>query len=1023
MSLSEFSINNRVIVFFTVALFSIAGVFSFFTLGQLEDPEFTVKSALIITHYPGASPEEVEQEVTDKIENALQEMPELKSLHSRSTAGTSLITVEIKGEYWSDRLPQVWDKLRRKVGDVQSTLPEGVNASDIIDDFGDVYGLMVGVVGDGFTYREMEDYVKIMQKEISLVEGIARIDLWGNQDSVIYIDILENKLASMGLSAASVTQLLRNQNLVVDAGHVESDAYRLNVRPTGSFTSPQDIGDLLIHGQSSSKQSEFIRISDIGTITEGYVEPVRTLMRINGQPAIVLSISPLSGTNVVEVGERVSAKLEQLKNRFPVGIEVEKIHWQSQVVDDSVQAFLINFAEAVLIVLVVLTLAMGWKMGVVIGSALVLTILSTFVFLALFGIDLHRMSLGALIIALGMMVDNAIVVAEGYVVKLQQGRTKAQAAIESAKGPSIALLGATVIAVMAFYPIFASTEDAGEYCRTLFIVIAISLLVSWIVSLTLTPLQCMLMLSAKGSEDDSEGAEQQEGKLLTGFRSVLEFAMKKRLLTVASLVVLLAVALGSFGNIAQIFFPNSSMTKFTIDYWAPEGSRIESTSEGMEIIEQHLLKDSRIKTTASFIGQGSPRFYLPVSPENPSAAYGQIIVNVHDFETLDAVVVELRSWLNKTLPNPMVRVRKYGVGPSVTWTFEARFLGPADADPAILRNLAEQGMNILYQSPIVKDVSTDWRQQVLEVVPEYSQIKARRTGVSRSDLANTTKRFYDGYRVGTYRRGDTQLPIVVRENIERRSINDLDVLQIEPGNQSTPVPLGQVINGVGVEWINPIIWRYNRHRAITVQASPIAGTTAATLRTSVIKQFEAIPLPEGYRLQWFGEHKSTIEAQASLVPGVVPAFALILFILVALFNAIRPMIMIVLIIPFVMIGVSFGLQISGAAFGFVAILGVMSLAGMMIKNSIVLVDQIEFEKAQGKDPHQAIIDATISRIRPVFLAAATTVLGVIPLVADLFWQGLAVSIMAGLSFGTVLTMILLPVLYSFFYKTKPYSII
>ena len=311
MSLSEFSINNRVIVFFTVALFSIAGVFSFFTLGQLEDPEFTVKSALIITHYPGASPEEVEQEVTDKIENALQEMPELKSLHSRSTAGTSLITVEIKGEYWSDRLPQVWDKLRRKVGDVQSTLPEGVNASDIIDDFGDVYGLMVGVVGDGFTYREMEDYVKIMQKEISLVEGIARIDLWGNQDSVIYIDILENKLASMGLSAASVTQLLRNQNLVVDAGHVESDAYRLNVRPTGSFTSPQDIGDLLIHGQSSSKQSEFIRISDIGTITEGYVEPVRTLMRINGQPAIVLSISPLSGTNVVEVGERVSAKLEQ----------------------------------------------------------------------------------------------------------------------------------------------------------------------------------------------------------------------------------------------------------------------------------------------------------------------------------------------------------------------------------------------------------------------------------------------------------------------------------------------------------------------------------------------------------------------------------------------------------------------------------------------------------------------------------------------------------------------------------------
>ena len=1017
MSLPELSIRHKVITLFTVTLFVIAGTFSFFTLGQLEEPEFTLKNALVITSYPGASAEEVEQEVTDKIENALQEMPELESLHSRSTDGVSLITVEIKAEFWSDRLPQVWDKLRRKVGDIQVALPEGVGTSNVIDDFGDVYGLMLGVVGDGYGYREIEDYAKIMQKEVSLIEGVARVDMWGNQQPAIYIDVSESKLASHGLSAASITQLLRNQNLVVDAGHIESDSYRLDVRPTGSFISPEDIGDLLIHVESRSNQGEFIRINDIATITEGYVEPAEALMRLNGRTGIVLSISPLNGTNVVEVGERVAAKLEQLRNRFPVGIEVESIHWQPKVVDDSVQAFLVNFAQAVLIVLVVLTIAMGWKMGVVIGSALILTILGTFVFMALLGIDLHRMSLGALIIALGMMVDNAIVVAESYVVKLEEGRSKEQAAIESASGPSMALLGATIIAVMTFYPIFASIESAGEYCRTLFIVVAISLLISWVVSLTLTPLQCMIMLSAKSKGS----AIKEEGKLLSGFRQVLEFAMKKRLLTVASLVLLLAVGLGTFGNVAKIFFPDSAMTKFTIDYWAPEGTRLESTSEGMVIIEKHLLEDERVSLVSSFIGQGSPRFYLPVSPENPNSAYGQIIVNINNLDEIDDIVTELRSWLGNNVPNAMVRVRKYGVGPSLTWQFEARFLGPADADPAVLRDLAEQGADILRQSPIAKEISTDWRQQIMEVIPEFSQEKARRTGISRVDLANTTKRFYDGTTVGAYRNGDTQLPIIVRENVELRDINNLETLQIEPEGQSISVPLGQVINGVSTEWVNPMIWRYNRHRAITVQASPIEGVTAATLRDSVVKQFEQIELPEGYELAWFGDHKSTADSQASLIPGVVPAFALILFILVALFNAVRPMIMIVIIVPFVMIGVSLGLQVSGAAFGFVTILGVMSLAGMMIKNSIVLIDQIEFEKAEGKAPHQAIIDATISRIRPVFLAAATTVLGVIPLVPDLFWQGLAVSIMAGLSFGTILTMVLLPVFYSLMYKTKPAS--
>jgi multidrug efflux pump subunit AcrB len=1011
MSLTEFSIRNKVLTFFTVKLIFWAGIFSFFSLGQLEDPEFTVKNALIITPYPGATTEEVEQEVTDRIENALQKIPELESLHSRSTPGFSLINVEIKEKYWSDRLPQVWDKLRRKVGDVQPQLPQGAGSSQVLDDFGDVYGLMIGVVGDGYSYREIEDYVKILQKEVSLIKGVAQVDLWGKQQSAIFIDISERKLASLGLSAASINNLLRNQNLVVDAGHIESDTFRLNVRPTGSFKTPEEIGDLLIHSQTRNSVSEFIRISDISTISEGYVDPANTLMRVNGQTAIALSVSPLSGTNVVKMGERVAKKISQMKEQLPVGIEVNPIHWQPTIVDDSIQNFLINFAEAVVIVLLVLTIAMGWKMGVIIGTALVLTILGTFVFMSIFGIDLHRMSLGALIIALGMMVDNAIVVAEGYAVRLQNGLSKEQAALESAKGPSVALLGATIIAVMAFYPIFASQAGAGEYCRALFIVVAISLLVSWVISLTVTPLQCMYMIAVDKNADLSEG------RLLSGFRYFLELALRKRLITVLAMVALLVVALGSFGNIQQIFFPRSSMTKFTIDYWAPEGTRIQSTSEGMKRIEKYLLGDSRIETVSAFVGQGSPRFYLPVDPEYPNPAFGQIIVNMHDLDDMDPTMKDLQVWLKSNVPEAMTRVRKYAVGPAVTWKFEARFMGPADADPAVLRNLAAQGMVILRESPLAKEVSTDWRQQVLDIVPEYNQIRGRRTGISRSDMAATTKRFYDGINVGTYRRGDDQLPIIVRERVSERNINNLDTLQIEPINQTISVPLAQVTDGISSQWINSIIWRYNRHRAITVQASAV-GVTADTLRTSVLDQFNHITLPQGYELVWFGEYKDTVDAQASLIPGVIPAVAIILLILVALFNEIRPMAMIILIIPFVMIGVSAGLQVFGAAFGFVSLLGVMSLSGMMIKNSIVLIDQINLEKSEGKAPHQAIIDATLSRIRPVSLAAATTVLGVIPLVSDLFWQGLAISVMAGLSFGTLLTMVLLPVFYSLFYRTE-----
>ncbi|MCU7933182.1 MAG: efflux RND transporter permease subunit [Candidatus Thiodiazotropha sp. (ex Codakia rugifera)] len=1012
MNITEFAVRNQIITYFTVALLVVAGLYGFFSLGQLEDPAFTVKTAVIVTPYPGASAVEVEQEVTDRIEGALQEMPELDALHSLSRAGSSLIKVEIKPEYWSDSLPQVWDKLRRKVNDIQGDLPDGVAPSQVSDDFGDVFGLLLGVVGYGYSYHELEHHTKQLQKEMSLVEGVARVDIWGIQDAAVFIDVTETQLAKLGVAGPTIKSILEKQNLVVDAGHVEVGSQRYNIHPSGAFRSPADIGDLLIPGQNEGSDSDsFIHIRDIGTIREGYTDPPNNLMRLNGQPGLVLAISNVSGTNVVDMGQRVSQRLDELQSNLPVGIELERIHWQSDIVDDAVNSFLINFAEAVIIVLVVLTIAMGWKMAVIIGTALTLTILSTFLAMAVFGIDLHRMSLGALIIALGMMVDNAIVVAESYVVRVKDGEEKEQAAITSATRPSMSLLGATVIAIMAFYPIFASTEAAGEYCRSLFIVVAISLLASWFVSLTITPLQCIHMLDLPTTSD------QQESRWLRGFREILEKTLHLRWLTVGSTIVLLIIALIAFGNVKQIFFPDSSMTKFMVDYWAPESTRIQQTADSIQNIEKHLLDDARIKDVAAFIGQGSPRFYLPVDPESPYSSYGQLIVNVQSLDVIDDVVKELDHWLAKNVPEALTRVRKYSVGPGQTWKFEARFLGPSKANPAVLRDLAQQGLDILRTSPLAKEVSTDWRQPTLQVVPVYSQLKGRNAGISRDDLANVTKRVYDGVVVGTYRNDDDELPIIWRDSIAEREASSLDTLQIQPPNQAYTVPLGQVTDDIDTEWTDPLIWRYNRHRAITVRATP-DDTTTVELRASVIDAFNDIELPPGYSLRWFGEHKSTVDSQASLIPGVVPALAIIVFILVALFNAMRPMLLIVTIIPFVMIGVSIGLLSTNAAFGFVSLLGVMSLAGMMIKNSVVLVDQINIEKAAGKSEYQAIVDGTVSRLRPVFLAAATTVLGVLPLLSDVFWQGLAISIMAGLSFGTLLTMLLLPVFYSIYFRVQ-----
>ena len=1026
MSLAQVAIEKRTVTYFAVFLLFVGGIASYFALGQLEDPEFTVKSAAITTTYPGASPREVELEVTDRIEQALQELTQLKEIYSTSRAGFSSVKVDIKDEYSSERLPQVWDEMRKKIRDIEHTLPPGAGTPQIADDFGFVYGFVLAITGDGFTYAELEDYADLLKKELSLVAGVSRVELWGVQPKAIYLDISEKQLAELGLTVENIEATLERQNMVVDAGSIDIQSQRLRVAPTGEFQTPEEIGDLTIRasmadvlsnltpGTSLPRSGELLHIRDIATVRSGYLEPPPTLMRFNGQPAIGISLANVAGGNLVETGRKIDARLDELIAELPVGVEVTRVAWQSNEVSAAINSFLISLLEAIAIVLIVLTVPMGWRMGVIIGGGLILTILGTFLIMAVLGIDLQRMSLGALVIALGMMVDNAIVVADGVAVRLQRGMDRTKAAIESAASTAWPLLGATVVAILAFYPVFASPANAGEYCRTLFTVIGISLLLSWLLAMTETPLQCIDLLP--DPDPSTADADPYAGKFYQRFRRILENAIRRRRRTIGIVVALLVVSVFGFGGVRQMFFPDSMRAQFMVDYWAPEGTRIQEVASALEGIEAKLSEATGVENVSAFIGAGPPRFYLPVDPQGQTESYGQLIVNTHSYKDVGPVIDEIEPWLEASYPQALIRVRKYGVGPADTWKVEARFSGPAEADPTVLRTLGEKGMRILEANPLAKETRTDMRERVPKIVPEYAQERARWAAIGRDDIASATRRAYDGIQVGLYREGDDLYPILLRNvEMERLQAADLATLQVLPPMSTEPVPLAQVTRDIRMEWEDPIIVRYNRRRAITVQASP-DETTFPTLFASVGSEIESLKLPPLYELMWDGEYKSTAEAQEGLIPGIVPSVVVMLFIIVALFNAFRPPLIIVLTIPFVMIGVTAGLLVTRAAFGFVALLGAMSLAGMMIKNAVVLLDQVNADLAEGKSPYQAVVDSAVSRLRPVVLAAATTVLGVIPLLQDLFWVSMSVTIMAGLSFGTVLTMVLVPVLYATLYK-------
>lgn len=1020
MSLAKWSIENKVISWMFALLLLIAGVVSYFGLGQLEDPEFTLKKAMVVTMYPGASPQQVEEEVTFPIENAIQSLPYVDYVTSISSPGKSQITVEMKSSYRKNDLKQIWDELRRKVNDLSPKLPPGVMAPSVIDDFADVYGELYAITGEGYSYDELKDYVDFLKRELVLVDGVSKVTVAGEQQAQVIVEISTQKLSQLGISPDYIFSLLQSQNTVSNAGKIRVGDESIRLHPTGEFNDVAELEGLLISQQGAN---ELIYLGDVATVSREYAEVPKHITRYDQQRALLVGVSFTSGVNVVEVGQRISAHLEQLEYQRPYGMTINTVYNQPNEVETSVDGFIISLLEAVAIVIVVLLIFMGVKSGILIGGILLLTVLGTFIFMKIFAIDLQRISLGALIIALGMLVDNAIVVTEGILINIKRGQTKLKAAVNIVEQTKWPLLGATIIGITAFAPIGLSSDASGEFAGSLFWVLLISLLLSWVTAITLTPFFAHLMFRETKSSQEQNASQQQDedpyqGAIFTVYKSLLSFCLKHRVMTLIFMALLLVAAVVGFKQVKQSFFPASNTPMFYVDYWHYQGADIRSTAHNIEKLEAFLLEDPLVNEVTTTIGQGAPRFMLTYSPEKQYDAYGQLIVRVKDREAVVNMIAKLRDYKRNNELDGQLKIKRMEIGPSTDAKIEARFSGP---DPVELRRLAEQAKTIIAKDDKAFNIRDNWRQRTKVIRPQFNELKARRLGISKSDLDQLLLTSVSGKKVGLYRDGTQLLPIIARSPEEERlNVENLGDLQIFSPVLNVYVPVSQIVDNFTVTWEDSLIMRRDRKRTITVMADHdvIGDETPAKLFNRIRADIEAIELPQGYEMQWGGEYESSTKAQKAIFGSLPLGYLAMFMITVLLFNSVKKPLVIWSTVPLAIIGVTAGLVLLQAPFSFMALLGLLSLSGMLIKNGIVLMDQINIEAASGKTPYQAVFDSGVSRVRPVSMAAITTILGMIPLLFDVFFQSMAVTIMFGLGFATILTLIVLPVLHCVYFGIK-----
>ncbi len=1023
MNITQFAFKqNRLVYFFLFALVT-GGIGAYLMMSKLEDPEIKVKTALIVTPYPGASAEEVEQSVTKILEREIRTMSGLDDVTSRSLPNMSEITVNLATTIQDNEVEQRWDILRSKVSSAKSGLPNEAMEPMIFDDFGDMYGLFYAMISEGFSYDEMREYARDIKDKLLTIEGVNRVNLNGEQQAVIDIKMPVDRLANLKIPPTDILETLENHLAIVYPGNYLSNERRIRVSVNKQLNSVEDIGNLTI----SDNDGMQYRLKDIATIERSYEETPFSKMFYNNMPSIGISIAASPGQNIVAIGEKVEEEIAEIKEELPIGIEFEKVYFQSDLVSDAINNFVLNLIASVLIVVLVIMLIMGWRSGVVVGMSLLVSIVGTFPFLLLAGGTIQRVSLGAFIVAMGMLVDNAIVVIDGIYNDLKNNKERKTAMFTAPNQNAWPLLGATLIAILAFLPVYLSPDETGTYTKDLFLVLAFSLLLSWILSIIQVPLFANSILrKPKENKKDKE-----ESTITSRIKTSIEWSIKHPKTVIITSVVLLVISVWSSAYVKQLFFPNIPYSQNYLEYKLPEGTHTRKLQKDLNEITDWLLQKDDVKAVTASLGGTPTRYNLVRGMPDGNMSYGELIINYTDAETEETLRTEIENYIRKNYPDAYARLNNYSLM-YVDGLVEVELHGD---NIDTLKKLTKKVESIFLEEPTISHATlkNNWDPRTPYLHVEYKQNEATYFGAERQDVSLAILTSNQGVPISRYFEDDYEIPVQFKlTGQDGQKLNKLNNIPVWGGN-SINLPIKEVLEGdipldqveeqilqstplsaladISIDWEEPIIRHTNGQRSIKVSCDPLRGSTATEVLAQVQSKVESIQLPTGYSLKWKGEIGDQDKALKYIIMFLPVTILGIILLLLSLFKSYRKMGIIIICLVFSLIGIFPALLLSGKEFGFMAIVGVIGLMGMMIKNGIVLIEEIDRQINSGKDFYNSIVDSSLSRVKPVMMASLTTILGMIPLVSDVLFGSMAVSIMGGLLAGTIITLVILPLLY------------
>ena len=1011
MNLPVYSLENKKIIYFFLAIMLIGGIYSFFKLPKKEDSPFVIKQAVLVTQYPGATPQEVEKLITEPIEREIQSMSDVFQIKSESYFGMSKISIELQPTLAPDYMPVKWDELRRKVANIQPRLPSGASAINVSDDFGDVFGIYYALTADeGFTYDDMRDWAQKIKTELTPIQGVQKVYLFAEQTQVVNVRISVPKLANLGIDPNSIQQVLQTQNLLVNTGEIMTGTYQLRVRAEGTYKSIEDIRDQLIVTKGGGE----VRLGDIATIERGYMDPPSNLMRVDGKRAIGIGVATGAKDDVVAVGDAVAEHLKEMEQLFPIGMELKTIYPENQIANEANNGFILNLIESLLIVIVIIFLVMGSRAGMLVGSSLLFSVGGTLLIMLIWGVGLNRTSLAAFIIAMGMLVDNAIVVTDNAQVGIKRGLSRYQALVDGATKPQWALLGATFIAVCSFLPMYLAPASVAEIVKPLFIVLGVSLGLSWILALTqTTTFGNFILKEAK----PGESKDPYDTKLYHKFENVLGRLIKRRYLTLTSVVATLFLSLFIMSIMPQSFFPIMNKPYFRADLIFPEGYGIDVVERNVIKIEEYLKNNDKIKSYSFTLGGSPVRYYLASSSIGPKPNFANVLIETKDAKDAQSEENKFYEYMVANYPDILTRSALFALSPVPDAAIEIGFVGD-NIDTLVA--LTQRAQEIARKNDMVMEVRNSWGNKVPVWKPLYSQEKGLRLGITRQQMAYSLRSATNGVPLGEYREGDVFMPILLKDaDRDSMNLNDIKTLPVYSA-KGRSVKVEQVIDDFSLDYEYSVVKRYNRQRYMMMQCEPKRGANTMAAFSQLWQDIQQeVQVPEGYKLQYFGEQSEQDKGNKAIAANIPLMFGLIYLTLLFLFpKYYRKPVLIMCMLPLIFIGVVLGLLVFGKSLDFFAMLGLLGLIGMNIKNAIVLVDEIGLQLDSGLAPVNAVIEATKTRIVPVTMASGTTILGMLPLLGDAMFAGMAATIMGGLFVSTILTIFVLPVTYCIFFKIK-----